>query len=55
VPSSLSSNVTTALAQLISQDRKQGIPVQRVGLSAVQIAQSNASDISFAAPKDETL
>ncbi len=55
VPSSLTGNVTTALAQLISQDGKQGRPVQRVGLSAVEVAQSNASDSSFAAPKDETL
>ncbi len=55
VPSSLTGNVTTALAQLVSQVRKHGISVQRVGLSAVQLAQSNASDNSFAAPKQETL
>src|SRR5206468_1094860 len=55
VPSSLTGNVTTALAQLASQERKHGIQVQRVGISAVQLAQSNASETSFAAPKEQTL
>jgi hypothetical protein len=43
------------LAQVAALDRKNGIKVQRVGLSAAKVAQSNASDVPFGIGTSDSL